>query len=84
MKTKTHMVGLGISMFLSFLLLGMSFYGGNSPQGVFLMFVMIFPGLSGLYFSTKIQNSRIKWTFIIINYFLSTYYILENFYNYLR
>jgi hypothetical protein len=69
-------------MCLSLLFLGVIFYGGNSPQSAVLSHFMFIPGLPGLYFSTKIQNSRIKWTFIIINYCLATYYVWGQIYHY--
>ncbi|MGG5357830.1 hypothetical protein IGI57_000627 [Enterococcus sp. DIV0213j] len=82
MEKTLYRNGLVGSMCLSFLFLGIIFLGGNSPQSAVLSFFMFVPGLPGIYFSTKIQNNRIKWTFMVINYFLATYYVWEQIYRY--
>jgi hypothetical protein len=71
------------SMGLSLLFLGIIFYAGDSPQSAAAMFFMVFPGLAGLYFSTKIQNSRIKWLLITVNYFLATFITLAQIYGFI-
>jgi hypothetical protein len=88
MQITLYRKGLIVSMCLLLLLLGITFYAWNSPQGIFAMFLMIIPGQAGVYFSTKIQNSRIKWLLITINYFLSTILtwtqVLDFYLSYLR
>ncbi|MBL4996237.1 hypothetical protein CU014_0066 [Enterococcus xinjiangensis] len=35
---------------------------------------MLFPGLAGLYFSTKIKSAKLKWLLLVINYLFATYF----------
>lgn len=70
---KGYLVGLGLSMALSiWCLLGAYHYGGL--EGVGLMIIILIPGLSGLYFSTKVKSQKIRWLFLVINYLLATAY----------
>ncbi len=48
MKLDVNLIGLCVSMLLSGWCLGIAhFYYGNSPQGVYMLLMMIFPGLTG-------------------------------------
>jgi len=75
MKLTINLVGLCISMLLSGWCLGMAhFYYGNSLQSAALMIFISFPGLAGLYFSTKIKSAKLKWLLLVINYLFATYF----------
>ncbi|EOZ5986294.1 hypothetical protein ACQUM9_000421 [Enterococcus faecium] len=75
MKLTINLVGLCISMLLSGWCLGMAhFYYGNSLQSAALIIFISFPGLAGLYFSTKIKSAKVKWLLLVINYLFATYF----------
>lgn len=38
-----------------------------------LAFFMIISGFTGLYFSTKLKPSHLKWLLLLINFFFATY-----------
>jgi ABC-type multidrug transport system permease subunit len=83
MKVTVHKVGLWVSMFLSIsCFIGIHFYG-DSYQSVILMFLMIFPGLAGVYFSTKIDSVRVRLLLLIINYIFANYVKLLQIYGFL-
>lgn len=84
MKLDVNLIGLCVSMLLSGWCLGIAhFYYGNSPQGVYMLLMMIFPGLTGLYFSTKVKSVRMRWFLIILNYLIATHLIMMQFYGHL-
>ena len=81
MKLDVNLIGLCVSMLLSGWCLGIAhFYYGNSPQGVYMLLMMIFPGLTGLYFSTKVKSVRMRWFLIILNYLIATHLTMMQFY----
>ncbi len=53
---------------------GAHFYYGNSLQSAALMIFISFPGLAGLYFSTKIKSAKVRWMLLVINYLFATYF----------
>lgn len=80
MKLDVNLIGLCVSMLLSGWCLGIAhFYYGNSPQGVYMLLMMIFPGLTGLYFSTKVKSVRMRWFLIILNYLIATHLTMMQF-----
>ena len=80
MKLTINLVGLCISMLLSGWCLVMAhFYYGNSLQSAALMIFISFPGLAGLYFSTKIKSAKLKWLLLVINYLPISIYFVSNF-----
>lgn len=84
MKLDVNLIGLCVSMLLSGWCLGIAhFYYGNSPQGVYMLLMMIFPGLTGLYFSTKVESVRMRWFLIILNYLIATHLTMMQFYGHL-
>lgn len=74
MKLNVNLIGLCVSMLVSawFLIVGHLYYGWS--HGVVLMILMLFPGLAGLYFSTKIKSAKLKWLLLVINYLFATYF----------
>ena len=72
MKLNVNLIGLCVSMLVSvwFLIVGHLYYGWS--HGVVLMILMLFPGLAGLYFSTKIKSAKLKWLLLVINYLFAT------------
>lgn len=84
MKLDVNLIGLCVSMLLSGWCLGIAhFYYGNSPQGVYMLLMMIFPGLTGLYFSTKVKSVRMRWFLIILNYLIAIHLTMMQFYGHL-
>ncbi len=75
MKLNVNLIGLCVSMLLSGWCLGMAhFYYGNSLQSAALMIFISLPGLAGLYFSTKIKSTKLRWLLSVINYLFATYF----------
>ena len=73
--------GLGLPMLISISLLIwihylLAFYLNTDRMWAIialLLFIMI-SGLMGLYFSTKLEDNRIKWLLLGMNYLFATYY----------
>ncbi|WP_270277758.1 hypothetical protein [Enterococcus lactis] len=81
-KKKTfYLFGLGLPMLISISLLIwihylLAFYLNTDRMWVIiaLLLFMMISGLMGLYFSTKLEDNRIKWLLLGMNYLFATYY----------
>ncbi|WP_165005533.1 hypothetical protein [Enterococcus sp. ZJ1668] len=75
------LLGLGLPMLISISLLIwihylLAFYLNTDRMWaiIALLLFMMISGLMGLYFSTKLEDSRIKWLLLGMNYLFVTYY----------
>ncbi|EGP5399207.1 MAG: hypothetical protein KIA10_07885 [Enterococcus faecium] len=73
--------GLGLPMLISISLLIwihylLAFYLNTDRMWaiIALLLFMMISGLMGLYFSTKLEDNRIKWLLLGMNYLFATYY----------
>lgn len=81
-KKKTfYLFGLGLPMLISISLLIwihylLAFYLNTDRMWAIipLLLFMMISGLMGLYFSTKLEDNRIKWLLLGMNYLFATYY----------
>ncbi|OTP11370.1 hypothetical protein A5844_001505 [Enterococcus sp. 10A9_DIV0425] len=71
MKKLSKYLPVMISMCLSTIFLaGALLLGGGN--GIALLFLVFIPGLVGLYFCTKLENSYMKWLLFGVNYVFAT------------
>lgn len=80
-KEKAFFFGLGLPMLISISLLIwihylLAFYLNTDRMWaiIALLLFMMISGLMGLYFSTKLEDNRIKWLLLGMNYLFATYY----------
>lgn len=81
-KKKTfYLFGLGLPMLISISLLIwihylLAFYLNTDRMWAIipLLLFMMISGLMGLYFSTKLEDNRMKWLLLGMNYLFATYY----------
>ncbi len=81
-KKKTfYLFGLGLPMLISISsLIGIHYllaFHSNTIKSwlvIPLLLFMMISGLMGLYFSTKLEDNRIKWLLLGMNYLFATYY----------
>ncbi|MGA5592193.1 hypothetical protein ACPCF3_12525 [Enterococcus mundtii] len=70
---------LSIAMFFSMSCFVGGIISGESALRIILFFMMTFPSLLGLYFSTKVELRHYKWLLISLNYFFATFIIVGQF-----
>ncbi|EOH60852.1 hypothetical protein I587_00444 [Enterococcus mundtii ATCC 882] len=70
---------LSIAMFFSMSCFVGGIISGESGLRIILFFMMTFPSLLGLYFSTKSELQQYKWLLISLNYFFATYIVIGQF-----
>jgi len=70
---------LSIAMFFSMSCFVGGIISGESALRIILFFMMTFPSLLGLYFSTKAELQYYKWLLISLNYFFATFIIIGQF-----
>lgn len=69
---KAYLVGLWLSMSVSLWCVIEVYLDYPGPVSFVFMFVIIVPGLIGLYFSTKIKTVKWRWLLLVMNYLFAT------------
>ena len=69
---KAYLVGLWLSMSVSLWCVIEAYLDYPGPESFMLMISIIVPGLTGLYFSTKIKTVKWRWLLLVMNYLFAT------------